>query len=293
MNTSFFLKSLVLIGIFIILGLYYSFSHQEHIALTFDKIKTIKAKSGFTFPTPLPSLTPTPTTIPTPTPEPLVGFCQKIPIIFYHHIEPSNVAAENKTSNLNVDAGIFETQMKYLNDNGYKNLSAEELVSALTSKQQLGKAVVVTLDDGYEDNYIYAYPIAKKYNMKLSLMIPTGLMANSGYLSWDQLKEMKNSGLVFAYNHTWSHYSAGGSNTEKIDWEIVTAQKQLDDNLGKTGRIFAYPYGSYGQNVINILIREGFSGAFSTVPGQWQCDSFIYRLHRIRIGNAPLSFYGI
>ncbi|MFI5265624.1 MAG: polysaccharide deacetylase family protein, partial [Candidatus Levyibacteriota bacterium] len=156
-----------------------------------------------------------------------------------------------------------------------------------------GKPIVVTIDDGYSDIYQFAYPVAKQYGIKLSLFIPTGLLENPGYMSWSNLKDMVGSGMVFAYDHTWSHYSLPRGTRDKEEYEIMTAKKQLEDHLGGSNVIFAYPYGTSNALTVSILAAGGFKGAFTTIPGFLQCDGFIYSLHRNRIGNAPLSAYGL
>lgn len=233
---------------------------------------------------------------PTPTIKPIVyaGFCQNVPILLYHHIQPQDLARARGQLSLTVDNTTFESQMKYLVDTGYQTFSAEELAKALINHQKLPtKSIVITLDDGYEDVYTYAYPLLYKYQLKASLMIPTGLLGNPGYLSWDELKRMVDSGFIFAYDHTWSHTSLVFLTDEKAKQEILTAKQQLEEHLGKPVNIFAYPYGSENQKIINILNQNSFVAALSTTPGTTQCDSNIWSLHRLRIGNAPLSTYGL
>lgn len=225
--------------------------------------------------------------------DPPVGFCLKVPVLMYHHIEPSELAKTENHTSLTVDAGIFDSQMQYLSSRGYHFITADDLVNALINHQSLeGNSVVITLDDGYSDVFTYAYQIARKYNVKLNLMIPTGLVNNPGYISWDQLREMVGSGLATAYDHSWSHYAMTSGNDEKDQLEIMTAKTQLEQQLGKTVDIFAYPYGTANSRIINLLIQDKFKGAFSIKGGSLQCDSYIFGLHRIRIGNAPLSSYG-
>jgi peptidoglycan/xylan/chitin deacetylase (PgdA/CDA1 family) len=237
-----------------------------------------------------------PTATPTPTPAQVIpaGYCLKVPVIFYHHIQPMNLAVSEGHGGLTVDAEMFDSQMKYLNDRGYRSISAEELVNALRGKTGLsGNPVVVTIDDGYADNFTYAYQTAKKYRIILNLMIPTGLVENPGYLTWDNLREMTGSGLVYAYDHTWSHFSMPGGDKSKEETEIMTAKKQLEEHLGKPVTIFSYPYGASNSQSVALLAQNGFTGAFTTIPSFYQCDSIIYGLHRNRIGNSPLSNFGL
>ncbi len=241
-----------------------------------------------------PTASPTAKITPTPTEQPPSGFCLNVPVLMYHHVEPYEIARKEGHAQLTVDAGTFDSQMKYLAEKGYNTISAEELVRALIAHTPLPpKTIVITLDDGYSDNYTYAFASAKKYNTRINLMIPTGLLGNSGYMTWDNLKEMVNSGLAYAYDHTWSHYSIAKGSYQKVEQEIVLAKQQLEQQLGKPVVIFTYPYGPSSQMAIEILKKNGFLGAFTTNPSHIQCDSYIYTLKRTRIGNASLSFYGI
>lgn len=221
-------------------------------------------------------------------------FCLNVPVLLYHHIEPMDKAIKNGYSQLTVDSTVFEEQVEYLIDKGYRTISADELINALINSQSLsGRPVVITIDDGYNDNYEYAYQIAKNYRIVLNLMIPTGLIGTNGYLTWNNLKEMKNSGLIFLYNHTLSHFALPLGDAKTAETEILAAQIQLKKNLGINPRIFTYPYGSSNERDINILKRNGFLGAFSTQHSFTQCKEKIFNLKRNHIGNAPLSYYGL
>lgn len=244
-------------------------------------------------PTLIPTSTPTPTSILRQVPDQASGFCLHVPVVYYHHIQPLDIASKLGHAQLTVDSAIFDQQVSYLVSAGYQTISADDLVHALLTHQQLpGKSIVLTFDDGYDDIYSFAYPILKKYNAVGNLMIPTGLLNNPGYLTWGQLKEMSGNKLIHVYNHTWSHASLGGASKDKIESEVTTASTQLQSNLSITVDVFAYPYGSYSSLAIQILREHNFTAAFTTVPGSWQCDSELMTLPRIRIGNAPMRAYG-
>jgi peptidoglycan/xylan/chitin deacetylase (PgdA/CDA1 family) len=249
-------------------------------------------------PTPiiLPMLTPlvTPTSTPENASTTLSGFCLNVPVLMYHHIQPMAQAIKNGQTSLTVDTGVFDSQMQYLQSRGYKTISADALSDALIQKHSLSeKSIVVTIDDGYSDIYSDAFPIAKKYNILLNLMIPTGLLNNSGYMTWNNINEMIGSGNATVVNHTWSHFQLTRGDQVKQQMEIITAKKQIQDNLGGQNTIIAYPYGSFNETTFGILQNNGFKAAFTTIPGYTQCDSIIYALRRIRIGNNSLSNYGL
>lgn len=227
------------------------------------------------------------------TPTPFPDFCIHVPVFLYHHTQPLDMAKLLGHAQLTVDSNIFDEQMRYLTEHGYKTISAEDLIIALNSEQTLPeKTVMVTIDDGYDDNYTYAFSSAKKYGVIINFMIPTGLVDNPGYMTWEHLREMKDSPFAKIYNHTWSHTALAGTSLEKIEYEVMTANKQFEENLGIKPTVFTYPYGSYDGQVIDFLTNHGFTGAFSTIEGSTQCKSQAMTLQRMHIGNAPLSFYG-
>lgn len=221
-------------------------------------------------------------------------FCLDIPVLLYHHVQPLSVASLLGHDQLTVDSNIFEEQMKYLADNDYSTISADQLVNALINHQNLPeKSVLITVDDGYDDTYTYVYPIMKKYNLIANIMIPTGLIGKAGYMTWDHLKEMKQSPVINIYNHTHTHAALGNITAEEIEKEIITADADLESNLGIRKNIFAYPYGSFTPQAIEILKEHGFIAAFSTIEGTLHCKSSIMTLQRKHIGNAPLSDYAL
>lgn len=233
------------------------------------------------------------TVTPTPISAP-ADYCIDVPVLMYHHIEPLSIANERGHASLTVDSDIFDQHMNYLASSGYTTLSADDLIQAILNHQQLPeKSVVITLDDGYDDWYTYAFPVAKKYNITLNLMVSSGLINNTTYMTWDQLKEMSESPLVKIYNHTWSHTGLGYVSKEKIVSEIVTANNQLESNLGVYINILTYPYGSYNDLAVTTLKEQGFIAAFTTVEGRTHCESSLLTLPRVRVGNAPLSDYGL
>lgn len=234
------------------------------------------------------------------TPKPASGYCLQVPVLLYHHTQPQADAVAKGQTSLTVDNTIFDGQMAYLASSGYTALSAQQLVNAILSHAQVpAKSVVITLDDAYLDNFQYAFPVLQKYHLVGNLMVPTGLLGvNAGtnsYFTWDQLRQMVGSGIMFAYNHTWSHYPMAQGPVQKDTEELTTAQSQLQQYLGTASPIFTYPYGS-GQTtgwVEQLLKDKGYVAAFSTLAGTYQCEGNIMALPRIHVGNAPLSSYGL
>jgi peptidoglycan/xylan/chitin deacetylase (PgdA/CDA1 family) len=221
-------------------------------------------------------------------------YCLQVPVILYHHIQPLSEAEKLGHAQLTVDSGVFEEQMSYLASSGYTALSADQLVEALLNREELPqKSIVITIDDGYIDNYAYAFLMAKKYHLIMNFMIPTGLIGKPDYMTWDHLKEMAGSEYAKIYNHTDSHAPLGLISKEQIETELTQSKEFFKEQLGMDTNIFTYPYGSFSPLAIEELKDHGFIGAFTTNSGREQCTSEIMTLHRDHVGNAPLTTYNL
>lgn len=221
-------------------------------------------------------------------------YCIEVPVLTYHHIQPLKLAELLGHKVLTADSTLFDQQIQYLQENGYTPLAAQDLVHALQTKTQLPeKSVIITIDDGYEDNYTYAFMTAKKYKFIMNFMISTELIDKPGYMQWEHLQEMTHNPYVRLYNHTTTHAPLGLLTKDQITAEVTKANSDFQAKLGLENTIVTYPYGSYDNEAMQTLKDLGIQAAFSTDHGKTHCTSTIMRLPRLRIGNAPLSEYGL
>lgn len=246
--------------------------------------------------TPRPSVTPTLT--PTPTPVPLTfdqmnerwGPCVKVPVLMYHHVQPQEQAQVEGHQWMTVSPETFKEQMAYLQSRGYQTISPVQLAAFFNQGTALpGQAIMITFDDGYLDLNQHAAPVLRENGFRAVVFLPTGLMNNPGYLSWEQIMSLKD---VFSFgNHTWSHVNVGNA-AEKVQDEISTADSQLADRGLNSTKIFAYPMGVTNNRAQEYLSSLGYQLAFTTQSGSVLCKQRRLALPRIRIGEAPLSSYG-
>jgi len=235
---------------------------------------------------------------PSPTPRPLTfaemntlyGPCVHLPVLMYHHIQSEDAAKADKQTNLTVYTDIFQKQMQYLKDKGYNVASISDLINFFDNGIPIpSKSVLLTFDDGYEDFYTDAYSILQNFGFKATMFVPTGLVNNPDYLTWDQIISM-NGPVLFA-NHTWSHKNVGVSVSD-MQYEISTADTQLADHSLNSPKVFAYPYGLDSSQSEKYLASLDYKIAFTTTPGSILCKKQRFTLPRIRIGSSALSNYG-
>jgi peptidoglycan/xylan/chitin deacetylase (PgdA/CDA1 family) len=150
------------------------------------------------------------------------------PVFYYHSVAPEPIE-QWVLHFLTLRLQNFEHQMAYLKRNNYKALFMDEWLAIRRGiKSSDGSELCLTFDDGLLDNWVYAYPVAKKYGMRFTLFVsPECIEPNAvvrpnledvwsgkcsesdleglGYLSWEELKLMQESGVVDVQSHTMTH----------------------------------------------------------------------------------------
>lgn len=150
------------------------------------------------------------------------------PVLYYHSVAPAP-HPDWCLNWLTLPLRFFEDQLAFLRSNQYKTIFLEEWLAYRTGEKQLHqKAVCLTFDDGLLDNWVYAFPLAKKYGVRFTLFVapecldPRALvrptledvwngdcqesdLTTKGYVSWQELKIMQESGVVDVQSHTMTH----------------------------------------------------------------------------------------
>lgn len=281
------MKKFLIAGLILLVGVFYWQSKRINSSGV-DKVVEVKVT-----PTLIPSATPTIRPLTFEELNKKYGPCARVKVLMYHHIQDMETAKDKAQEKLTVTPEWLATHIKYLKDNGYTIVSLPEIAAFFDEGRGLPpKAAAITFDDAYEDNYLYAWNILKEFGAKATVFTPTGLVTVHDYLNWGEIKEMADSGLVDFGNHTWSHHASTGS-SEILDKEISLADTQLAEKGLNNAKIFAYPYGKPSNNAAAVLQKYGYKLAFTTRAGSTLCRGQRFELPRIRVGNAPLSRFGL
>ncbi|RNB87205.1 polysaccharide deacetylase family protein [Brevibacillus fluminis] len=202
---------------------------------------------------------------------------ESIPVLMYHCISKGN-------NYLYVPPEQFEHQLVSLQKDGYTTITASELLSFWERGTVLPKKpVLITLDDGYEDNYTNAFPILKKHRAKATIFVVTGAVGRPNYMSWQQLGEMNKSGLVDLESHTVHHHNTRKITDAEFRTELVDSKQELESHLNKKIVIFAFPFGESKPSSAAILQESGYRIAFSTNKGLAHYPDGKYRLKRLEM----------
>ena len=201
----------------------------------------------------------------------------KVLVLNYHMVNSMFIS-------LAIEPEDFDWQMKYLVDHGYHTINPDELYDFLTGQGTLpDRPVLITFDDGYEDNYTNAYPILKKYNLKATIFVVTGFLSKrKGYLTWEQLREMEQNGITIE-SHTVTHAPLPDLPDERIREELVESKQQAEAELGHPIEFIAYPTGAHDLHIVGIAQEAGYKGGFTVKYGNVDRASNVYALERVPI----------
>ena len=185
-----------------------------------------------------------------------------------------------------VSPGTFQKQMAYLAGKKYLVIPLADLVRCLRTHESLGGSVALTFDDGYRDNYTTVFSLLKQYNFPATIFVTTSFIGTPGYCSAEELREMHDSGLVAIEPHTLTHPKLAKLSRIDAEREIRESRRTLQEILGTTPTLFAYPYGSFSEETIAVVRELGFMGAVMVKEGTVGPDTDPFRLPRNSIDRS-------
>lgn len=214
-----------------------------------------------------------------------------VPILMYHSVN-TGAAKENR---LVVSPETFEWQVRFLKERRYNVVTLEELSSLIRAKKKIpDKTVAITLDDGYRDNFTYAFPVLKKYGLRATFFIivnEVGRMQGDR-LNWEQLRKMQDSGLITIGSHAVGPDPLTKiKSEEELRRQIFDAKKILEEKLGRPVETFAYPEGRFNAHIRQLVIDAGYKVAVATSPGRDYPNDDTYALKRIRISENAKNLF--
>lgn len=183
-----------------------------------------------------------------------------VPILLYHNTYTP--FAPSQAGN-NISPWLFEQQLIALIDAGYQVISLKDYVKSFRGEYDLpAKPVVITFDDGYLSNYQYAFPILKKHNLKATIFVITGRMGmldtTYPHFTWQQAREMQNSGLIDIYSHTNDHLRLSELSDEDMRLQLRRSKYIIEKELGIRCDILAFPFGNLDTRTAYMANQAGY-----------------------------------
>ncbi|WMJ69947.1 polysaccharide deacetylase family protein [Stenotrophomonas sp. 24(2023)] len=222
-----------------------------------------------------------------------------VPVLMHHHVSPSpgmiTVSPEN-----------FESQIAWLAEDGWTSLTLAQYAGFLAGKPVPRKSIVITFDDGYLDNWVYAHPILQKYGMRATVFVVTGWMGDGPLrphagqpgaalpatpdhrgceaaiyqqgrsddvmMRWSEARAATEAGTFEVHCHTHSHtrwLRMDISREERrrgIGGDLSMARQVLQEKMGGVSDTLCWPYGDFDQDYIEVAREQGFRYLHTTHP---------------------------
>jgi peptidoglycan/xylan/chitin deacetylase (PgdA/CDA1 family) len=214
----------------------------------------------------------------------------RVPILVYHSVMPHHPGQTAEQRVLNVDDSVFVTQMRYLVDGGYHVVSFAALVDALEGRDTIpNRSVVITFDDGWENQYRHAFPILRHFGLTATFFVfTTPIGKDTKLMTWEQLRELQEAGMTIG-SHTRTHpvlpdYHAALHN------EVVMSRADIEEHLGGAPDFFAYPFGAWDAESAAWARTAGYRAARAYRGGAWNTPSDLFHLRAVPVTENMQAF---
>ncbi|MEI2417708.1 polysaccharide deacetylase family protein [Orrella sp. JC864] len=218
-----------------------------------------------------------------------------VPVLMYHHVSPS-------PGMINITPGNFERQIAWLAADGWTALSTAQFAGHLRGEPVPDKSVLITFDDGYLNNWLYAHPILLRYGMRAALFVVTGWVHDgpvrqcgqaqadqAGRLThrecgqriqagacdeviarWSELQAMRQAGSFEIHSHThthtrWDRQCAGRQEkAAAIAADLQASRQALVRHLGGVSEHLCWPQGYFDDDYRQAAQAAGFRYLYTT-----------------------------
>ena len=208
----------------------------------------------------------------------------RVPVVMYHAV----IDDSTRQGQYVILPEELESDFRWLKSEGYTPILSHDLIGFCTRGEPLPeKPILLTFDDGYYNNYRYAFPLAKEYGMKFVLS-PIGKYTDLysetpdtspyyAHCTWDMLREMHSSGLVEIGNHSYDLHGTenGMLGTKRLAEEsmevyaarlredVLLAQSRFEEELNYSPVLFTYPFGAVSEGEPELIRDMGFGVTLS------------------------------
>jgi peptidoglycan/xylan/chitin deacetylase (PgdA/CDA1 family) len=212
----------------------------------------------------------------------------RVPILMYHYLSEPPANADRYRRDLSVAPGLFEEHLLRLQGEGYTTISLYDLLAHLTQGASLPeRAVILTFDDGYRDNYEYAFPLLVKHAMRATFFVVTDFIDEERpeYLTWPMAREMYAAGMSIE-SHGRNHVSLRGKAVDYLVWQALGSLETIEYELGVRPRFVSYPAGEYEQATIDLFRSANYWAGVTTIQGATHSSDNLFELRRVRIRGS-------
>ena len=190
---------------------------------------------------------------------------------------------ENKYPSTNIQMDVFKQQIKIIKKLKYNFYDPKDLKKNFHTAK-IEKKILITIDDAFSSFYENAWPYLKKEKIPFILFVSTEAIGKSGYMNWDQIRELEKENIAYIGNHSHTHNYLVNLKNEDFIKDINIASAIFIKNLGYNPIFFSYPFGEYS-NLIKEQITKNFIFSFGQHSGVIDVNKDQYELPRFSINE--------
>ena len=245
--------------------------------------------------------------------------------VFAYHDVREDIKREYAADRYAMSAENLAMHFAWLRDNDYNVVSLDQVLDALSGRRALPpRAVLLTFDDGLASVYTTAYPLLKLFDYPALVSVVTAwietevevvyenhLLSSRDFLTWEQMREMQDSGLIEIISHTHDMHRGGFGNPqlneqplavtrlydgeyetsdeymERVETDIATSASLIRENTGKAPRAIVWPYGQYNVDLRNLAAIHGMDISFSLDKAN-NLDGFDVLARELMVANPGI-----
>ncbi len=225
-----------------------------------------------------------------------------VSVLMYHHVLPGE-------GFLAISERQFRAQMAWLAEKGYRTLTAAQFLAFKRGEwRPPRRSVVLTFDDGWRDNHVFAAPILREYGLRAVLFVVTGwteaasaapaafkpldhrgcksrLAEAPGAVvcSWDELAEMRDVFDIHSHTHTHREHHFGA-----LSWEedLARSRALIEQRLGETAPQLCWPRGRYDERSKAAALAAGYRALYTTRRGINRPDGDTAEIRRLAVKHS-------
>ncbi len=214
-----------------------------------------------------------------------------IPVLLYHRVIPQPL--HGRLSGLAVTVEQFERQLRALRRGGFTTITFSDYAAFARGERSLPKRpVILTFDDGYEDNYTFAFPLLQRYTMRAVIYLVADWSRRTNFWDHDQpqvpllqpaqIREMARAGIEFG-SHTLTHPRLPSLARDRARKEISVSKARIEDLLGAQVLSFAYPYAVYSEQTKELVAEAGYRYAVAGDNGPSVFYEDMLEIRRVQV----------
>ncbi len=199
---------------------------------------------------------------------PARSYAFEFPILLYHRFGP------RVSDSMTVKTDVFESQLQELERRGYHVIPLRQLVDHLAAKglPPPPRSVAITVDDAHRSVYTELLPIVLRHRIPVTVFVYPSAISNASYaMTWEQLSELKATGLFDIQSHTYWHPNFKREKRKLtpeayrrfVDTQLMKSRQALETRLGGNVNLLAWPFGLYDKELEDHARKAGYIAAFT------------------------------